>query len=664
MRALYCLLSTLVVAIGVLLPACFNNSKNGNSADAGVYPDVLAPGVNIGDAGTKRFTVGGTVEGLRGSGLVLYGEGPSLTIGGTTYKLAEPLAVAAGGNGANVSFVFQTAVPTGFPYTITVQTQPSNPAQNCMVTAGGTGKVGIGDVHNVVVTCMTDAYVIGGNVTGVQGGQKVILEDNGGDLISVNGNTSFMFPHAIPSGGTYAVTVVGSPLFPAETCRVSMGTGTVTSANIINVLVNCNPNIYNVGGTVVGLTGTGLVVTDNASDNRSITANGTFMFTSPVTSGSPFAVTISTQPSGQTCTVSGASGTVASSDVTSVVVNCGTNTFTVGGQVNGLAGAGLVLQGTTGTLNVGGDGAFAFPTPQADGTGYSVQVSTQPSNPSQTCTITGGSGTIMSADVNSVQVSCSTASFNVGGQVSGLLSGSTVVLQNNGGDDVMVNGNIGFIFPTPLASGAAFNVTVGTQPSSGSTDGGGVQQQCDVMGGTGVIGMADVTNVMVVCNPIYPLSVLVWFDITGADVGDPHGGDTVTVSDGVDGPITVGAAVGTFGNESFTFPTPLPAGSYTVTDQVSGSCGAVTCQLQASVCPFVGALVRGAPPTTAIPAPGPFTVTLPQSSTLYLCCSGNVICCNDPCSSTSCATSFTTGYCDPACGSENTSSCTCNRDGC
>src|SRR5579863_3531858 len=151
MRALYCLLSTLVVAIGVLLPGCFNNSKNGNSADAGAYPDVLAPGVNIGDAGTKRYTVGGTVKGLRGAGLVLYGAGPSLEYGGTLYKLAEPLAVAPGSNGADVSFTFQTSVPVGFPYTITVQTQPSSPAQVCVITTGGTGKVGNGNVNNVLV---------------------------------------------------------------------------------------------------------------------------------------------------------------------------------------------------------------------------------------------------------------------------------------------------------------------------------------------------------------------------------------------------------------------------------------------------------------------------------------------------------------------------------
>ena len=44
------------------------------------------------------------------------------------------------------------------------------------------------------------------------------------------------------------------------------------------------------------------------------------------------------------------------------------------------------------------------------------------------------------------------------------LSG-TVVLQDNGGDDLSVSANGSFTFATPLVSGAAYSVTVKTNPA-------------------------------------------------------------------------------------------------------------------------------------------------------------------------------------------------------
>ena len=47
---------------------------------------------------------------------------------------------------------------------------------------------------------------------------------------------------------------------------------------------------FTVGGTVVGLTGTGLVIQDNGSDTLNISQNGPFTFAVPVASGSNYAV--------------------------------------------------------------------------------------------------------------------------------------------------------------------------------------------------------------------------------------------------------------------------------------------------------------------------------------------------------------------------------------
>ncbi len=165
---------------------------------------------------------------------------------------------------------------------------------------------------------------------------------------------------------------------------------------------------YTIGGSVTGLSGTGLVLQDNGGDNLSVTAAGPFTFTTQLASGAAYNVTVMTQPSGQTCTVASGTGTV-SANVTNVAVSC-TNTaatVTIGGTVTGLTGTGLVLQDNGGdNLTITKNGSFTFATALASGAAYAVTVSTQPTSPSQTCTVTSGSGTTASANITSVAVNC------------------------------------------------------------------------------------------------------------------------------------------------------------------------------------------------------------------------------------------------------------------
>jgi CSLREA domain-containing protein len=83
-------------------------------------------------------------------------------------------------------------------------------------------------------------------------------------------------------------------------------------------------NPHTIGGTVTGLTGSGLVLQDNGGDDLPISADGTFAFSTPIVPGNEYAVTVSAQPSdpAQTCTVANGTGTVGSGDVTDVAVSC------------------------------------------------------------------------------------------------------------------------------------------------------------------------------------------------------------------------------------------------------------------------------------------------------------------------------------------------------
>ncbi len=79
-------------------------------------------------------------------------------------------------------------------------------------------------------------------------------------------------------------------------------------------------------------------------------------------------------------------------------------------------------------------------------------------------------------------------SYTVGGSVSGL--NGTLVLQNNGGDNLNVSANGTFTFARPILNGTFYNVTVLTQPGG---------QNCNVASGTGFIASANITDVAITC---------------------------------------------------------------------------------------------------------------------------------------------------------------------
>jgi len=84
---------------------------------------------------------------------------------------------------------------------------------------------------------------------------------------------------------------------------------------------------YPVGGTVSGLSGTGLVLQNNGSNDLAIGANGPFEFTTRLPANTPYGVTVSHQPSDPklNCVVmnSGRSGMTPSAAVTGVAIRCG-----------------------------------------------------------------------------------------------------------------------------------------------------------------------------------------------------------------------------------------------------------------------------------------------------------------------------------------------------
>jgi hypothetical protein len=332
----------------------------------------------------KDYSLGGTVRGLASSGLVL-AEGD------------QTVSVAA----SATEFSFPAAIANGSSYAVIVKTQPSGLA--CAVTKG-TGTIAVANVTSVVVTCTDQPFDLGGTISGLTTTGLTLA--NGIDTLDVVANaTTFTMPTPVPFGTDYSVVVESQPT--GLDCTVSHGSGTMPASAVTNVAVVCADQSYAVGGTISGLTASGLVLA-NGTDTLTVAASATgFTMPAAVAYGSTYAITVQAQPTGLTCTVSNATGTMPASAVTNVSVTCATAIYTVGGTISGLTASGLVLANGTDTTPALGAGATAFsmPTGVASGATYDVTVKTQPSG--EICTVANGTGTVATSDVTNIAITCS-----------------------------------------------------------------------------------------------------------------------------------------------------------------------------------------------------------------------------------------------------------------
>jgi len=231
--------------------------------------------------------------------------------------------------------------------------------------------------------------------------------------------------------------------------------------------------------------------------------------------------------------------------------------YAINVTVSGLTGSGLVLQNNGGdNLAISANGVFAFTLTLVEGKPYNVTVLTQPSSPSQICTVSNGRGAVGTIDV-SVSLDC-VNTYVIGGNVSGL-AGTGLVLQNSGGDNLAISANGAFSFATKVPDAGAYAVSVLSQPRS-------LSQTCTASSNTGLVSGADVTNVSITCvTNSYTIGGTA-INLSGAGMTlRNNGGDNLTVN----------------ANGAFSFTTRiLDGGSYNVTLLTQPSGPGQTCAVR------------------------------------------------------------------------------------
>ena len=158
-------------------------------------------------------------------------------------------------------------------------------------------------------------------LSGMRATNTVVLQNNGADDLTLKQNGDYSFAKKLGPSTSYNVTVAKQPL--GQNCSVARGNGTIvyTADGALPVLVSCQDSASLVG-TLTGLKdGLKLVVSDGQA-NFTLIANGDFAVSDVKPVGSPYALSVATQPMGQTCTVTNGTGTIPASGVTAISINC------------------------------------------------------------------------------------------------------------------------------------------------------------------------------------------------------------------------------------------------------------------------------------------------------------------------------------------------------
>jgi uncharacterized repeat protein (TIGR03803 family) len=248
---------------------------------------------------------------------------------------------------------------------------------------------------------------------------------------------------------------------------------------------------FTLAGKVVGLaSGENVSLQTSASSSLVVSSDGAFAFPKALMNGAGYSVSIVSQPAHQMCAVTNGTGIINLADVTNVIVNCSFQTFSLSGTIQGLTGSGLIVaDGTTSLTVASGASKFTLPMPLAYGGSYSVGLKSQPAG--ETCTVSNGSGTMVTGNVTNVLISCTALSYSLSGTISGLTKAGLILA--NGSSTLRLAANATtFTMPLSVSSGSSYNLTVQSNP---------VALSCTVTNGAGTVMGASISNVAITCQP-------------------------------------------------------------------------------------------------------------------------------------------------------------------
>jgi hypothetical protein len=161
-------------------------------------------------------------------------------------------------------------------------------------------------------------------------GLVLVNKSNGEKLPITTGAGTFVFTKLLGSDETFDVEIDAQPT--GANCTIANNINKASVYTVYYVAVTCTATPHVLGGTVKGLSGSGLVLANGADlvailPPATAGADVSFIFPAQVSDGSPYGGTVLHQPDGQTCKFDSAlnPGTMGSADQKGLIVNCVNN---------------------------------------------------------------------------------------------------------------------------------------------------------------------------------------------------------------------------------------------------------------------------------------------------------------------------------------------------
>jgi len=283
------------------------------------------------------------------------------------------------------------------------------------------------DVAGQSFTCTknpTPTYAISGTVSGdVTSGVTISL--TGDAAASANTDSSGRFSFTGIQNGHYTIAASRSGYrFDPLSIAVNVQGADVAGQDFTGSK-NQAPT-FTVSGTVSGDTTAGVTINLTGDQTATETTDSSGRFSFIVANGS---YTIAATKAGFTFAPTSIPLAVNGANVTGQTFTSNTKlTSTVSGAVSGLAASSSLVLRLNDPIHmkITQNGPFTFPVGLTKGTSYTVSVSTQPTSPTQLCTVTNEAGIIDGTDVANIAVNCDTLTAIAAG------SGHTCVLTTGG----------------------------------------------------------------------------------------------------------------------------------------------------------------------------------------------------------------------------------------
>lgn len=160
---------------------------------------------------------------------------------------------------------------------------------------------------------------LGGSVIGLAK-TGLILQNGDEELPVASGASSFYFTNLIKSEDRYDIKIKQQPT--GATCTIASGSGKANSYSASTAVVSCITDQYTLGGSISGLTATGLILANGASQISPLANSTKFVFPATVGDGASYNVGVLQNPPGLACTISNPFGTMGSKNNDTLIVAC------------------------------------------------------------------------------------------------------------------------------------------------------------------------------------------------------------------------------------------------------------------------------------------------------------------------------------------------------